>query len=584
MSTSSLPNTMHTSAHYFLEGLVESGIDYLFCNLGTDHATLIEEMAKFKALGHAIPKLITCPHENVAIHMAGAYAAMTGKGQGVLVHVDAGTANAVMGMHNLMRSRLPVLLMAGRAPYTVRGELMGSRDNYVHFVQDPFDMASLVRPYTKWEYNLPSGVVSKEVLRRAHSVMHSDPPGPVFLSLPRETLTQQWPEEQVQSFSEHDYGSVHLGSSSLSQLKKTAQQLLAAKNPMLVTCYAGRTVRGFKALGALAEKLGIRVYEASPINNNISRDHPWFCGFDPSAAMAGTDLGLLIDVDVPWLPKYVQPQVDTHWIHVDIDPIKKDFPLWGFASQTRVQANSAEWLEDLLSVIEPLITPDHQARIQERRQSVQALQEARLQKLTLEVQAASKAGEVNPAYLMHTLYEMLDTQDVVVNEAIRHSPTLLNHLKRNTPKTLFASAGGGLGYSGGMALGFKLANPQHRVVQIVGDGGFHFSTPTSVYAVAQAEGLAIFTVVLDNGGWQAVKEATLRVHPDGYAAKAKDFHARLHGEHRQFEMVGAAFGAHAERVTEASELKDAIARSLQALDLGQAVVMVVSIPKLYDGA
>jgi acetolactate synthase-1/2/3 large subunit len=584
MSTTSPTTTEHSSAHYFLQGLVESGIEYLFCNLGTDHATLIEEMAKFKALGYPIPRLITCPHENVAIHMAGAYAAFTGKGQGVLVHVDAGTANAVMGMHNLMRSRLPVLLMAGRAPYTVRGELMGSRDNYVHFVQDPFDMASLVRPYTKWEYNLPSGVVSKEVLRRAHSVMHSDPPGPVFLSLPRETLAQHWQEDQVQSFSEHDYGSVHLGSSSLSQLNKVAQQLLAAENPMLVTCYAGRTARGFNALSALAELLGIRVYEASPTHNNISRDHSWFCGFDPSAAMADTDVGMLVDVDVPWLPKYVHPHVDTQWIHVDIDPIKKDFPLWGFASQTRIQANSAEWLEDLLTVVRPLITTEHQKRINARHQRVQALQDSRAQKLRHEVQLASQPGEVNPAFLMSTLNEMLDPQDVVVNEAIRHSPTLLNHLKRNTAKTLFSSAGGGLGYSGGMALGFKLANPKHRVVQIVGDGGFHFSTPTSVYAVAQAEGLPILTVVLDNGGWQAVKEATLRVHPDGYAAKAKDFHARLHGTHRQFEMVGAAFGAHAERVSEASELKGAIQRSLHALDQGQAVVMVVSIPKLYDGA
>jgi len=584
MSPTTPPNTEHTSAHYFLEGLVESGIEYLFCNLGTDHATLIEEMAKFKTLGRPIPQLITCPHENVAIHMAGAFAAMTGKGQGVLVHVDAGTANAVMGMHNLMRSRLPVLLMAGRAPYTVRGELVGSRDNYVHFVQDPFDMASLVRPYTKWEYNLPSGVVSKEVLRRAHSVMHSDPPGPVFLSLPRETLTQQWPENQVHSFSAQDYGSVLLGSSSLSQLQRTAEQLLAAHNPMLVTCYAGRTERGFHALSALADLVGIRVYEASPTHNNISRDHPWFCGFDPASAMANADLGLLIDVDVPWLPKYVQPKPETPWIHIDIDPIKKDFPLWGFATQTRIQTNSAEWLEDLITVIQSMITPAHQTRREERLQSVAVLQDARAQKLRNEVELPSQAGEVNPAFLMHTLAQMLDSEDVVVNEAIRHAPTLLNHLKRNTPKTLFASAGGGLGYSGGMALGFKLANPKHRVVQIVGDGGFHFSTPTSVYAVAQAEGLPIFTVVLDNGGWQAVKEATLRVHPDGYAAQSQDFHARLRGEHRQFEMVGAAFGAHAERVNEASELKAAIARSLQALDHGQSVVMVVSIPKLYVGA
>ena len=167
-----------------------------------------------------------------------------------------------------------------------------------------------------------------------------------------------------------------------------------------------------------------------------------------------------------------------------------------------------------------------------------------------------------------------------MNEAIRHSLAVMNHLPRNEPKTLFGAAGGGLGYSGGMSLGIRLANPSKRVVQIVGDGGFHFSTPTSVYAVAQAEALPIFTVVLDNGGWQAVKEATLRVHPDGYAAKQQDFHAKHKGEKRQFEQVGAAFGAHAERVNEPHELEPAIKRCLNAVDHGQAAVMVVSIPKL----
>ena len=187
LSDSVLQVQSHTAAHYFLEGLVELGIEYLFCNLGTDHASLIEELARWDAAGRAHPQIILCPHENVAIHMAGAYAALTGRGQAVIVHVDAGTANAAMGMHNLFRGRLPVLLMAGKAPYTIHGELTGSRDNYVHFVQDPFDIASIVRPYVKWEYNLPSGVVVKEALRRAHSVMHSDPCGPVYMTLPRET-------------------------------------------------------------------------------------------------------------------------------------------------------------------------------------------------------------------------------------------------------------------------------------------------------------------------------------------------------------------------------------------------------------
>jgi thiamine pyrophosphate-dependent acetolactate synthase large subunit-like protein len=36
----------HSTAHYFLEGLVDLGVDYIFANLGTDHVSLIEEMAR----------------------------------------------------------------------------------------------------------------------------------------------------------------------------------------------------------------------------------------------------------------------------------------------------------------------------------------------------------------------------------------------------------------------------------------------------------------------------------------------------------------------------------------------------------
>jgi acetolactate synthase-1/2/3 large subunit len=162
----------HPAAHYFLEGLVDLGVDYIFANLGTDHVSIIEEMARWDKEGRKHPQMILCPHEVVAVHMAGGYALATGKCQAVLVHVDAGTANACMAVQNLFRYRLPVMLFAGRAPHTLHGELTGSRDTYVHFVQDPFDIASIVRPYVKWEYSLPSGIVVKEALARASAFAH----------------------------------------------------------------------------------------------------------------------------------------------------------------------------------------------------------------------------------------------------------------------------------------------------------------------------------------------------------------------------------------------------------------------------
>ena len=64
----------HTTAHHFLEGLVGLGIDYIFANLGTDHVSLIEEMARWDSEGRKHPQMILCPHEVVAVHMAGGYA------------------------------------------------------------------------------------------------------------------------------------------------------------------------------------------------------------------------------------------------------------------------------------------------------------------------------------------------------------------------------------------------------------------------------------------------------------------------------------------------------------------------------
>src|SRR6201985_1087090 len=220
----------YSAAHYFLEGLVDLGVDYIFANLGTDHVSIIEEVARGEREGRKHPEVILCPHEIVAVHMAGGYALATGKGQAVFVHGDAATANACMAIQNLFRYRLPVMLFAGRAPFTLHGELTGSRDTYVHFVQDPFDIASIVRPYVKWEYSLPSGVVVKEALARARAFAHSDPPGPVYMMLPRGTLAEEWDEAAMRPYPPARYGSVRAGGIEPARAEAIARELMTAKN------------------------------------------------------------------------------------------------------------------------------------------------------------------------------------------------------------------------------------------------------------------------------------------------------------------------------------------------------------------
>src|SRR6201999_3998066 len=193
-------------------------------------------------------------------------------------------------------------------------------------------------------------------------------------------------------------------------------------------------------------------------------------------------------------------------------------------------------------------------------------------------------GALNPAFVFATLSTKLSEDDLVLNEAIRNGPILQEHVTRTKPQSYVGLAGGGLGFSGGMALGLKLAQPERRVVQIIGDGGYHFSSPDSVYAVAQNYQIPVFTVVLDNGGWQAVKSAVQRVYPKGIAAETDQFQSRLRsgrqGEMRDFSGVARAFGAYGECVTEPGDLAEAIDRCLAALDDGKAAVLHVHITPL----
>jgi len=574
----------HSTAHHFLQGLVDLGVEYIFANLGTDHVSLIEALAQWDREERKHPEMILCPHEIVAVHMAAGHALATGRAQAVLVHVDAGTANACMAIQNLFRYRLPVMLFAGRAPYTLHGELPGSRDTYVHFVQDPFDIAGIVRPYVKWEYSLPSGIVVKEALARARAFAQSDPPGPVYMMLPRETLAEEWDDADMPAYPPARYGSVQAGGIEPARVDAIAQALMAAENPIACTAYLGRKPEAVAVLERLAESCGIRVAEFNSIDLNISQASPCFAGFDPLPLLEHADLGLLLDSDVPFIPQYAKRAGALKWIQVDIDPLKSDFPMWGFPTDMRIQGDCATVLRQVLEAVETRADDAWCRRVAERMATWSGARDAAAKRRAAAGANKGVPGALNPAFLFATLNEKLSQDDIVVNEAIRNAPVLQEHIRRTKPGSYVGLAGGGLGFSGGMALGLRLAQPDRRIVQVIGDGGFHFSSPDSVYAVAQQYRIPILTVVVDNGGWQAVKSAVQRVYPRGVAAETDQFQSRLtsgrQGERRDFSAVAQAFGAHGECVTEPDELAPAIDRCLAALEDGRAAVLHVPVTRL----
>ena len=136
-----------------------------------------------------------------------------------------------------------------------------------------------------------------------------------------------------------------------------------------------------------------------------------------------------------------------------------------------------------------------------------------------------KVGAINAHYLCAELAKRIEDKDVIFAEAARNSPAIQQQIPRPLPGTVTRVGGGGLGSSGGMALGAKLAAPDRMMIQIVGDGSFYFNVPSSVFGASKQYKLPILSIVVDNGGWSAVKESTLRVYPDGDAKVEDEFAA-----------------------------------------------------------
>ena len=570
---------IRTASNDLLQGLVDLGIEYLFCNLGTDHAPLIEEMAHWREQGRAFPKLILCPHENTAVHMAGGYAVATGRGQAVLVHVDAGTANAAMGLHNLCRTRIPVLLIAGRAPMTTFDDVTGGRDTYVHFIQEPFDQASVVRPYVKWEYNLAWPSMAHEVVSRAGAVMQSDPTGPVYLTLPREVLAAPVDTASVGAYGHQNHLPVRAQGADPSAVRAIAEQLMRSDNPMLVTAYAGRNREAPALIEKLAVLCGMRVCEFNTIYMNIRRDSPYFAGYNPAAFTEQADFGLMVDVDVPWIPKTTRVNPNAYWAQLDVDAIKRDIPMWGFPLNARIEGDSVRLIAQLIEIIESSATPEFKTKAAARGLALKTAHAQNRQKAASLAQAKGVVNAINPHYLCAVMGQKIDLHDVVLNEAIRNTMAVFEQIPREVPGSLMGLSGGGLGFSAGTALGIKLAQAKNRVIHFVGDGSFYFSNPSSAYAVANQYDLPILTVLLDNGGWSAVKESTLRMYPQGEAKSTNQFASDL-GYSTDFAAIAEAAGAHGERLTDPEQVEAAIERCLAALDAGRSALLHVRITPL----
>jgi acetolactate synthase I/II/III large subunit len=560
------PLESRTVAAAYLALLAERGVDYLFGNAGTDFAPLIEAYAH----GGAAPRPMLATHENLAVTMAHGYAMLSRRIPAVMVHVSVGTANMVCGAINAARENVAILLTAGRSPLTEAG-LPGARDGYIHWAQEMYDQAGMLREVVKWDYELRNGEQLATVVDRALAIAASEPRGPVYLSLPREVIAAPMPQPRE---APRPFRAAAAPAPDAGAIAAAAELLARAERPLIVTANAGRDAAAFAALAEFAERFAIPVVQHRPRYFSLPSSHSMNLGLEPARFASDADVILVLECDVPWIASRTSLRPNCQVIQCGIDPLFTRYPIRGFPCDVAIAAGAASALSALADALAPALNAD--AVAQRRRWSAE--QRAAL---AARVKAAADTGArkspPDPAWVSHCIGRARDPRSIVVNEYTLFA----EHCTFDEPDLYFgSSSASGLGWGAGAALGAKLARPDRQVIAVLGDGAYMFSNPAAVHHASALHELPVLFVVMNNAMWGAVDRSTRAMYPQGRAATSNDPPFVQLKNLPAFERICEAAGGYGERVEDPAALPAALERALAVVtnERRQALLNVICGP------
>jgi acetolactate synthase I/II/III large subunit len=554
---------MVTASAAMLEALQEAGVSYIFANFGSDHPALIEAIAEARSLGRPIPAVITCPHEMVAMTCAHGYAQLTGRAQAVVVHVDCGTQSLGGAVHNAAKARIPVFVFAGLSPSTQEGEATGSRNEFIQWIQDVPDQRGIVRQYMKYDNELRNAGNVKQIVHRSLQLAHSDPKGPVYLVGAREVMEAEAKSVAIDVGEWPPIAPTPLAEAAVASLVESVQK---ATKPLIVTSYLGRNPAAVTELVGFCGRLGVGVLESVPSYTNFPHNDPLYQGNQwnhpfQNRALAEADFILVVDSDVPWIPTVSKPSDGAAIAIIDVDPLKQSTPLWSIKARQCYRADAATAFAQLNARLDR-IEIDEEAAERRRRHYGERHRE---RKAKLDRLEAPNGDVITSEYLTACVRREVGPEAIVLNEGITNYPAICDHMAREYPGTMFASGGGSLGWTGGAAIGMKLAAPGKTFVALTGDGSYMFSAPSAVHWMARRYRTPFLQIIYNNRGWNAPKFSALAVHPDGFASRAKDLDLSFDPPPDYSAIAAAAGGAYARVVKRPRELQAAVAEGLRVV-------------------
>ena len=453
-----MANEMIKGARILLECLSRLGIKEIFGYPGGAVIPIYDELYSFKDIKHYFAR-----HEQGAVHEADGYARSTGKVGVCLATSGPGATNLVTGIMTAHMDSIPLLAITGQVTSTLLGK-------------DAFqesDIVGITVPITKNNYLVQDIRELPRILKEAYYIASTGRPGPALVDIPRDIQLEEIPYDEFkklyeQEFELEGYNPVYEGHKG--QIKTAIKMIKDSKKPLIIAGAGILKGHAYDELKEFVDKTNIPVAMTLLGLGSFPGDHELALGM---IGMHGTtyanyaaneaDLviaaGMRFDDRVTGNPLKFLPNANI--IHIDIDPAEIgknkliDVPIVGDVKNVLAELNRkipklshTKWLDEV----------------------------AKLKKKYSLTFRKTEEDILIPQEILFEINKLTKGEVIVATDVGQHQMWSAQFIKFNNPYSILTSGGAGtMGFGLPAAIGAQVANPDKKVLAIVGDGGFQMT-------------------------------------------------------------------------------------------------------------
>lgn len=479
-----------TGSHLIGEALRREGVSTVFTLAGDHNLPILD------ALSDMGFRIIDTRHEAAAVHMADAWARITGQ-PGVVTYTTPGFANGIPGLSSAMHSESPVLSLSGSAPLQELGR----------GAMQEIDQIGMAAPTTKGAWMVTDVRRIPHMIAQALRVAYSGRRGPVHLTIPIDIQEQEIGEDEATLYPSRQRPATPLAPDA--DIRRAVRLLHGARRPLIVVGSAAAYSGAGEQLQDLIETTRIPLMTEALARGLVSDEHPYSAGFYDNGLNRGArklreaDVILLLGMKQDIIIGYALPptvSTDASIIQVDPSPVEIGRnrgvsigiagDVQAVTAQLAAESKSDMWRD--LPWVEEI-------------RAVRRAQRAEMDDL------ATQTAPIHALSVHKALLPLIDDQDFLVFDGGDFCHWGRAYLPARSPRTWFYFSGlGMLGTAVSTAMAAKLAYPNRRAVVLSGDGAFGFNAME--YDTAVRHGLAITTVLGNDASWGIDRQIQLQVY------------------------------------------------------------------------